>query len=201
MDWILQVWGGGFYLTNKVLFALAEGRSEEKKRRLKLVGWTVYLLGVPAWVAVFVSDHNWIAAAVEGGAIPAMLLGVFYVYRRQTIPDLAKERIVSAITGVALVVGIGFSLVHHRGLTSLNQVLEIPVMVGFLLGSFYLAQSRLAGWIFFMIMNVSTAALMALQENWILAGQQVISLGFVVYGFTATLRHRRPLVAGGLAGG
>ena len=43
MDLILQIWGGGFYLFNKVFFALAEGKEENTKRRLKIIGWIIYL--------------------------------------------------------------------------------------------------------------------------------------------------------------
>jgi len=48
MDLVLQIWGGLFYLTNKICFALAEGKEKNSKRRLKIFGWIIYILGVPA---------------------------------------------------------------------------------------------------------------------------------------------------------
>jgi hypothetical protein len=42
MDLILQIWGGGFYLFNKVFFAFAEGKIGSTKRRLKIIGWIIY---------------------------------------------------------------------------------------------------------------------------------------------------------------
>ena len=48
MDIILQAWGGGFYLLNKIFLALAEGKNENTKRQLKIAGWIIYILGVPA---------------------------------------------------------------------------------------------------------------------------------------------------------
>ena len=77
MDIILQVWGGGFYLLNKIFFALAEGKSENTKRQLKIAGWTIYILGVPAWVIILISKHDWIAASIETGGVPSMLFGLF----------------------------------------------------------------------------------------------------------------------------
>jgi len=35
MDLVLQIWGGLFYLTNKICFALAEGKEKNSNRRLK----------------------------------------------------------------------------------------------------------------------------------------------------------------------
>jgi len=48
MDLVLQIWGGLFYLINKICFALAEGKEKNRKRQLKIIGWTIYILGVPA---------------------------------------------------------------------------------------------------------------------------------------------------------
>jgi len=50
MDIALQVWGGTFYLTNKVLLALSENKAPSVKRTFKISGWSAYILGVPAWV-------------------------------------------------------------------------------------------------------------------------------------------------------
>ncbi len=58
MDIILQIWGGGSYLINKIFFALAEGKKQTIKRKLKLYGWAIYILGVPAWVLILLSKQN-----------------------------------------------------------------------------------------------------------------------------------------------
>ena len=77
MDLLLQIWGGSCYLSNKILFSVAESQSESIKRKLKIFGWLTYLLGVPAWVIILVSHNDWIAASIEAGGIPAMLLGLY----------------------------------------------------------------------------------------------------------------------------
>ena len=67
MEILLQFWGGAFYLINKVFFALAEGKKQAVKRKLKLCGWGIYILGVPAWVIILLGEQNWIAASIEAG--------------------------------------------------------------------------------------------------------------------------------------
>ncbi len=44
----LQLWAGGFYLANKVLFSLAERNFKERERTWRISSWSAYLIGVPA---------------------------------------------------------------------------------------------------------------------------------------------------------
>ncbi len=67
MDLIFQIWGGVFYLTSKVLFAFSEGQQAKPKKSLKIKGWLIYILGVPAWVTILMSHQNWMAASIEVG--------------------------------------------------------------------------------------------------------------------------------------
>ena len=189
-DLLLQIWGGGFYLLNKVLFALAEGKEVSLKRQLRLAGWLIYIAGVPAWVMILVAKQNWIAASIESGGVPSMLLGVYNVYHCNSKDHSAFDRFASLCTYGAIALGVGYSLYDYGGLTSLTQVLEIGVMIGFLLGSYLLAQNNNKGWLLFMLMNGSMATLMSLQAKPLLATQQLVSLGFVLYGFLVSLRTR-----------
>lgn len=191
MDLFLQAWGGGFYLLNKVTFALAEGRRPDQKRTLKLLGWSVYLGGVPAWVIILVGKHDWIAAAIEAGGVPAMMFGFFNVYRNVTAPDRRLDRAVALLTYACLLLGVTVSLHDYGGLTSASQLLEIGVMIGFLTGSYLLAKNNACGWLFFLLMNASMAALMLLQDKPLLAIQQIVSLCFGLYGFTMARQSAR----------
>jgi len=188
MDLILQAWGGGFYLLNKICFAFAEGRAEPSKRKLRVAGWVVYLLGLPAWVIILVGKHDWMAAAIEAGGAPAMLFGLINAYRGEIAPNRRFDRIIAFFTYSVLALGIGYSLYDYGGLTALSQLLEIGIVVGFLLGSYLLAKKNSAGWLFFMLMNISTGSLMFLQDKNLLAAQQLVSLCFVVYGYLSALR-------------
>lgn len=120
---------------------------------------------------------------MTGGGIPAMLFGLINAYQGTAVPNRAFDRIVSLFTYAFLVLGISYSLYDYGGLTSVSQLLEVGVVVGFLLGSYLLAKKNPYGWLFFMLMNISTASLMLLQHKPLLAGQQFVSLGFVCYGF------------------
>lgn len=182
MDIILQSWGGGCYLVNKILFALAQNKTPSIKRKIMLVAWSVYLLGVPAWVIILVHNSHWIAASVEFAGVPAMLLGLYNVYSNFRKPNRMFTRVVTLITYAAIVIGISYSVIDHGGLYALTQFLELAVTIGFLLGSYLLAKNNPMGWLCFMLMNISMAMLMYLQEKEILMVQQLLSLIFVCYG-------------------
>ncbi len=190
MDLLLQILGGGCYLLNKIFFALAEGKREAVKRRLKLVGWVVYILGVPAWVIILVGKHNWIAAAVEAGGVPAMVFGLFNVYHRVKKPRRSFDMLTAIFTYCALILGVAYSVYDNGGIGGLSQLLEIGVVVGFLMGSYLLAKNNLNGWLFFMLMNASMGTLMLHQGKPLLAVQQLVSLGFVLYGFRIATREK-----------
>ena len=127
--------------------------------------------------------QNWIAASIEAGGIPAMILGLFTVYTHNKKPLIGLNTAASLFTYVFMIFGLGYSIYDARGLNSLSQLLEMGVMVGFLLGSYLLAKNRRSGWLFFMLMNGSMGLLMMLQAKPILAIQQALSFCFVVYGF------------------
>lgn len=191
MDLVLQIWGGGLYLLNKIFFALAEGRQATLQRKLRITGWVVYLLGVPAWVIILVSKHDWIAASIEAGGVPAMLFGLYNACRTTGAPNRPLDFITSLITYAALIFGVSYSLYDYGGITSGSQILEIGVMIGFLLGSYLLAKKNSCGWLFFMLMNASMATLMMHQHKPLLTIQQMLSLCFVIYGFVAALKDSR----------
>lgn len=188
MTFILQLWGGGFYLANKILFALAEGQPEHSKRALQMAGWMIYILGVPPWVLILISDRNWIAASIEAGGVPAMLFGLYTVYKGGQGFNRRFNFIASFFTYGSLVLGVGTSVIDQHGINTLSQVLELGVMVGFLLGSYLLAKRNPRGWLLFMLMNGSMAALMLLQDKPILSIQQILSLCFVIYGYIVATR-------------
>lgn len=191
MDIALQVWGGAFYLLNKIFFALAEGPHAANKRNIRIAGWLVYILGVPAWFIILAGKHDWIAASIQAGVIPSMLLGLYNAVSRTDKPNKTFDRIASVCTFICLAIGASYSLYDHGGLTAGSQFLELCIMVGFLVGSYLLAKKNIYGWLFFMLMNVSMATLMLLQHKPLLSAQQLLSLCFVVYGFSVALKFSR----------
>ena len=192
MDISLQFWGGASYLINKIFFALAEGKKQNIKRKLKFYGWAIYILGVPAWVLILLSKQNWIAASIEAGGIPSMFLGLYTVYKNSKLPNSIFDKVASFFTYGSIALGVSYSLFDYGGITSFSQVLEMGVMLGFLLGSYLLAKNNRTGWLFFMLMNGSMATLMFVQNKPLLTAQQIVSLSFVIYGFRAS-RKIKPL--------
>ena len=183
MNIALQVWGGIFYLFNKILLSRAQGREDDRK--LRASAWIWYLIGMPAWVTIFVLKHNWIAAAIEAGGAPAMLLGVVLALTTQEENRnvLTLKRVAAAFTYGLLVFGVGYSLYEFGGITKPTQVLEISMISGFLVGTYLLARKDPRGYLWFMLMILSNLMLMAVQGKPILVVQQAVSLGFVLRGF------------------
>lgn len=183
MSLFLQIWGGSFYLINKILFSFAEGKQGNSKKRLKSWGWSIYILGAPAWVILLIDNQSWMAASIEVSGIPAMALGLYNTINDNKRSPKLFNTIVFVCTYVALALGVLYSLYVHSGLTSLSQVLEVITMFGFLMGNFYMAKNHARGWLFFMLMNLSMAALMYLHDKPLLTVQQLVSFCFVFYGF------------------
>lgn len=196
MDLILQIWGGGFYLVNKILFAVSQSKQDQLKKKLLITGWVIYILGVPAWVIILVGQQDWIAASIEAGGIPAMLLGLYNTYHDHKKSHRLFNRSVSFSTYGFLAFGLLYSFKLHGGISSITQMFEIGVMLGFLLGSYYMAKNSPNGWLFFMLMNLSMASLMFIQEKPILMVQQLLSFCFVFYGFKKTNRSKKVPLAG-----
>ena len=194
MDLVLQIWGGAFYLANKILFAVSEGKQGLPKKNLKIKGWIIYILGVPAWVSILIAHQDWIAASIEAGGVPAMLLGLYNTYYDHKKDNKRFNQIVTFSTYASLLFGLLYSVMVHAGITSISQLLEIGVMIGFLLGSYLIAKNNPAGWLFFMLMNLSMAILMLLQDKPILMAQQLVSLGFVIYGFIQSRHLLSPIL-------
>lgn len=181
MDILLQMWGGGFYLLNKILLSTAQGRADSK--RLRIAGWTFYVLGVPPWVILLAAKHDWIAAMIEVGGVPSMLLGLFMAIKGLEAIPKRLDRLSMGFAYAMLVLGVVYSVVDHNGIRNLSQILEMAVMAGFLGGTYLLAKGNRSGWLLFMVMNIGMGLLMLMRTNYILAAQQMVSLCFVLSGY------------------
>ncbi|MDH3353875.1 MAG: hypothetical protein OEL79_01525 [Chromatiales bacterium] len=187
MDIFLQAWGGIFYLANKIYFSLSETKIGDKKNQFKLIAWSTYLIGVPAWIVLLIGKNDWIAASIEAGGIPAMLLGLYKTFYKTPASPLV-ELAVKYITYFAIAFGVFISVQHYGGITSISQFLEIGVTLGFLMGSYLMTQHNSNGYLFFVLMNLSMASLMFLQDKNILMVQQLVSLLFVIYGYSQSTK-------------
>ena len=187
-DTLLQVWGGLGYLLNKVCFSQAERSRKRRDRRIWLIrSWIVYLAGLPAWVSVFISERNWIAAGVESGGAPAMVGGLIIASRGHgTAPKW-----LDSLSKAGVFIGLTLSVYEFGGLTTTNQFIELGIAAGFLIGTYLMAKYNVQGYIWLMIGNVSCASLMGLEGFYILMIQQLVSLIFVTDAFI--YRRKRPI--------
>ena len=186
---LLQIWGGVFYLLNKMCFSRAErSKSIKKKQTWRIRSWVVYLAGLPAWVVVFITEHNWIAAAVESGGAPAMLTGLLIALKGRG----REPRWLDYIARVAVVSGLVLSVWDYGGITTLKQVLELGIAAGFLLGTYLMAKNNIQGYFWLMLGNVTCSTLMGIQGYYILMTQQLLSLIFVTDAYL--IRRKRSAI-------
>lgn len=179
----LQIWGGGFYLLNKIFLAISEGREKSLQRKLKIAAWSTYLIGLPAIVWLFSVKHRWIAAFLEAGGGPAMLLGLILALRG--IKDEEKPGWVKYLDYLALltaIIGIGVSLWEYGRLDTKEQAMELGLVIGFLAGTYLLSKNIPWGYFCYMGMNVCCIILMYWDNRIVIVGQQIISFSFVTYG-------------------
>lgn len=172
----LQIWGGLFYLLNKVFFSLSERTTDSAKRHLRILSWAVYLIGLPAVVAMLMLKHDWIFAAIEIGGAPSMTLGLVIALRGKG----CEPKWLNYFALVAITLGLVYSLYAFGGMTTYIQWLEVGAALGFLVGTYRLAREHADGYFWYMLMNTSAGLLLWLQELHLFALQQGASLLFVI---------------------
>lgn len=188
---ILQVVGGIFFLGQKILLAVAERqeRVDPSNRSWRIWSWVLYLIGLPAWVAIFILERNWIAAALEASGAPAMVLGLIIAIRGKG----EAPKWLDAFSIIGIVCGVSYSLYDFGGFNTLRQWLEAFMAVGFLIGTYRLAKKHNDGYLWYLLMCAACCGLMFIQKYYGLTAQQVVSLGFIVYGYILARRKTKNL--------
>lgn len=192
MHELLQWLAGGFYLLNKVFLQFSEYSWKKKEnvraRQWRIASWGVYLVGLPAWVIIFIVERNWIAASVEASGVPGMLLGLVLAVRGTTTnPPKWLDRLAL----VCIPLGFGYSLWDFGGLTTINQWLEIALVGGFLIGTYKLALEQMDGYLWYVLMHVSCGWLMWIEGYRWLFFQQAVSLLFIVDAYRVARARRK----------
>ena len=186
IDLFLQIWGGIGYLLAKILLASAEGTSAEgmdNGRKLRIIGWFSYLLGIPAWVILLAGKNNWVVASIDLGSVPSMILGIITAWKQNIQVNKAFDMFVKIFTLFMIMLGTIYSIYYFHGITTFSQVLEILITFGFLLGSYLLAKNNPNGWLLFALMCTCMGILMLIQDKTLLVFQQGISLVVVIVGY------------------
>lgn len=180
----MQVWGGFFYLLNKIFLSRKERTRGSESQRWRILSWRVYIVGQPAWIIILGYESNWMVTLVEVGGLPSMVLGLMlakrYADAELSEEDRRRERRLDLFARWAAILGIGISIYHLGLMERLTQWVELGVTVGFLVGTYRLTNDHLDGYKWFFLMNVSAGFLMYLQGYNFLVVQQGLSLGFVI---------------------
>jgi hypothetical protein len=189
MEIFLQCWGGAGYFLAKVLLVRAE--FVENNRSLRLLGWFVYLLGVPAWVILLAGRQDWIAAAIETAGVPAIFLGIVMTWKQSNTPNKIIDWGIRIFTCFMIVIGVSYSVYTFNGIRTLSQILEIIIIFGYLVSNYLLANRNPFAWRMFMTGLISMSILMYIQDKPILCIQQLISLIPAVIGFIKNMKQER----------
>ena len=183
---VLQFWGGLFYLMNKICFSQAERSLNSNSRRTwQISAWVAYLAGLPVWVIVFISENNWIAAGVEAGGAPSMIMGLIIAKNAST----QSPGWLDYLSRIMVILGLLISFYEFGGLTVLTQYLELGISAGFLMGTYFLAKNEGAGYLWLMLGNLACSVLMGIQGYWILSIQQILSFVFVMDAFRSKINQ------------
>ncbi|MGH7249705.1 MAG: hypothetical protein ACREGC_01910 [Minisyncoccia bacterium] len=184
----LQVWGGAFYLLNKIFLSFAERSEGDTKKKWRVWSWVVYLIGLPAVVLMLALKHNWIFSALEVGGAPAMVLGLLIALRDRG----SEPKWLNRFAFVTIVVGLGYSVYDFGGMTTLGQWLEVGAVVGFLIGTYRLAKEHADGYLWYILMSASAGLLFVFEDLRWFALQQLASLLFIVDAYFTWRRKRNP---------
>lgn len=186
--WVYVLWGGVFYLLNKGFFLAADiTPNKDAIRKRRVWSWIVYIIGLPAWLVILSSKQNYMAAAAEAAGLPAMILGLVNAYHGIERKNKWPKYVALAIS----LIGIIYSWHIFGGFNLFTQYLEIGIVVGFLAGTFFLAEGwYLTGYVCYMFMCVSCAWLMEVEEFPELYWQQIASVIIVFIAFCIRLRRK-----------
>ena len=189
IDLFLQIWGGIGYLLAKILLAFAEGMNNGRK--LRIIGWFSYLIGIPAWVILLAGKNNWVVAAIDLGSVPSMILGIVTAWKQNIQVNKKFDMFVKVFTFFMITLGTFYSIYYFHGITTFSQILEILITFGFLLGSYLLAKKNPVGWLLFALMCTSMGTLMLIQDKLLLVFQQGVSLLVVITGYIRAIRKTK----------
>jgi hypothetical protein len=189
METFLQFWGGIGYFLAKILLVRAEFL--EKDRNLRLIGWFLYLLGLPAWVILLVSKQNWIAASIETAGVPAIILGIVITWKQNNNPNKIIDWSIRIFTCVMIIFGVSYSVYTFNGIRTFSQILEIIIIFGYLVSNYLLAKRNPFACLMFMVGLISMSILMYIQDKPILTIQQLISLIPAIIGFIKNMNQKK----------
>lgn len=192
-----EAWGALFFLANKIFFSAKEhARDPLQKTKWSAWSWSLYLVGLGPVVWMLAVKNDWMATWVEVGGGPAMVVGLIRAIRKlKGLEDLfwlkKFETWMYKLAYACTALGVIASLWYYHGLEHLTQLYELGLSIGFLIGTLALVDDRRSGYLWYVLMHVSTSALCFTQHYQFFAVQQIISLGFVIDAYLVRGRREK----------
>jgi hypothetical protein len=184
---VLQIWGGIGYLVAQIFLAVADSGNDNKK--LRVFGWSSYLVGMPPWIILLISKNDWVVAGTDLGSIPSMILGIVTALKKNTNPPKFFDVFAKTITIIMIALGFIYSIYHFHGIKTFSQVLEIVVTISFLSGTYLLAKKKPEGWLLLSLSCISMVILMLIQVKIFLLVQQAVSFIFAIIAYIKALKN------------
>ncbi|MFZ2193523.1 MAG: nicotinamide mononucleotide transporter [Candidatus Moraniibacteriota bacterium] len=115
-------------------------------------GWIIKMIGAIAWTTFLFQNQNYIFMSVSIIIVLMMLYG-FYKwkigqYNKQTNIDRFFE-IIAAVVAISMILRFAFSGIYHLG-----PLFESLIVTAEILGTILLANKKIAGWYFYIIMSI-----------------------------------------------
>ena len=168
----LQIWGGAFYLLQKIFLSRAARSGEKTKDRWLHWSKIVYVIGIPAWLVIFSGKRDWMMVGIESSGILALILSAI----TKRYPAGRKQKWPHCVLGAIILVGFLYSCFDYGS------------NAGLLFGTYLIYRQKPAGYCWYMLMHLTTGALMAIQHLPWLALQQAASMAFVVDAYRVERR-------------
>ncbi len=186
---LLQLAAGGFYFLNKAFLLSKLIVRDSKKRLQNILASVIYPFGLPFWIIIFNLEKDYIALSLEAGGIFSMILGIYTSIKGKSQKTKIFEKGCLVITILFILFGAIESINEYGGIKTLTQILEISIVTGFLVGTYYMAIQSKKVYFYFMFMNLSCATLMLIQGNPLLFWFQLASLVWMGMGYIITKKE------------
>ncbi len=197
---VLEILGSLMFLFHKTILFLCERKEHQLAKNgtqhfhagWRFIAWQGFLIGLPAWLIIFVMKENWIALSVEGLGLLSVFLCMYGLWHHgkyeQSHQVATWDRRLFWASVVSAIIGLSISLWHIGVFTRFTQAVEVSLVGAYLAGTILLSRKNALGYLCYAVMNGSNLVLMGLQDRYIMAGQQGISAAIMIATFFFALR-------------
>ncbi len=171
---LLQLCGGTLYLLSKVFLSMADGNLS-----LRRIGWSVYIAGVPFWMAILWIKTDYIVLGLEFGGGLMLVYGLIKTFQPDAAPYTMWDKTADGSCVILFLMALIFTI-NTKGF-GFHPFLEVVVASTFAVSAMLLARQDTRGWYVLLLMHFATGYLMYEQQVYWLTMQQTISSLFALW--------------------